>query len=100
MAGEASLHLAEGQILARVRSMGTPRIELTGFNDLGVERLKALGLISEIISWKLRLFVPTGTDGPHILAKLIERFPIARVVDRRGDGKVEERACKADARAA
>jgi hypothetical protein len=100
VAGEASLHIAEGQILARVRSMGTPRIELTGFNDLGVERLKALGLISEIISWKLRLFVPTGTEGPQILSKLIERFPITRVVDRRGDGKVEERACKADARAA
>jgi predicted RNA methylase len=87
VAGEASLHIAEGQILARVRSMGTPRIELTGFNDLGVERLKALGLISEIISWKLRLFVPTGTDGPQILGKLIERFPIQKVVDRRGDAK-------------
>ena len=87
MAGEASLHIAEGQILARVRSMGTPRIELTGFNDLGVERLKALGLISEIISWKLRLFVPTGTDGPQIFAKLIERFPITRVVDRRGNAQ-------------
>jgi hypothetical protein len=31
------------------------------------------------------LFVPTGTDGPQILAKLIERFPITRVVDRRGN---------------
>jgi hypothetical protein len=87
MAGEASLHIAEGQILARVRSMGTPRIELTGFNDLGVERLKALGLISEIISWKLRLFVPTGSTGPQILAKLIERFPIQKVVDRRSDAR-------------
>jgi hypothetical protein len=85
MAGEASLHIAEGQILARVRSMGTPRIELTGFNDLGVERLKALGLISEIISWQLRLFVPTGTNGLQIFAKLVERFPITRVVDRRSN---------------
>jgi predicted RNA methylase len=87
LAGEASLHLAEGQVLALVRSMGTPRIELTGFNDLGVERLKALGLISEIISWKLRLFVPTGTDGPQILAKLIERFPVQKVTDRRSDAR-------------
>ena len=87
MAGEAALHLAEGQVLARVRSMGTPRIELTGFNDLGVERLKALGLISEIISWKLRLFVPTSADGPQILAKLIERFPIQKVADRRSDAR-------------
>lgn len=100
MAGEASLHIAEGQVLARVRSMGTPRIELTGFNDLGVERLKALGLISEIISWKLRLFVPTGTDGPQIFARLIERFPIQKVVDRRSNGQIAERVCKTDARAA
>lgn len=65
--------------------MGVARIELTGFNDLGVERLKAMGLISEIISWKLRLFVPTGNDGPAILAKLIERFPIQKVLDRRSN---------------
>ena len=87
MAGEAALHLAEGQVLARVRSMGTPRIELTGFNDLGVELLKALGLISEIISWKLRMFVPTGADGPQILAKLIDRSPIQKVTDRRSDAR-------------
>lgn len=72
MAGSAVLHLAEGQILARVRAMGVHRIELTGFNDLGVERLKAMGLISEIVSWKLRLFVPTGSDGPVILGTLLE----------------------------
>ena len=58
------------------------RIELVGFNDLGVERLKALGLMSEIVSWKLRLFVPTGGDGPAILARLLERFPCQRVEAR------------------
>ena len=84
MAGSAVLHLAEGQILARVRAMGVHRIELTGFNDLGVERLKAMGLISEIVSWKLRLFVPTGSDGPVILGTLLERFPISSVSDRSG----------------
>jgi len=31
-----------------------------------VDRLKAFGLMSEIISWKLRLFVPTGASGPEI----------------------------------
>ncbi|MEO6215194.1 MAG: strawberry notch-like NTP hydrolase domain-containing protein [Sphingomonas sp.] len=82
LAGEAVLHLAEGQSLARVSSMGVPRIELTGFNDLGVERLKAIGLISEIVSWKLRLFVPTGADGAEILARLLERFPLQRVAER------------------
>lgn len=82
MAGEAVLHLAEGQRLQRVLSMHLHRIELIGFNDLGVERLKALGLMSEIVSWKLRLFVPTGGDGPAVLARLFERFPVARVEAR------------------
>ena len=79
ISGEAVLHLAEDQALTRVRAMGVHRIELTGFNDLGVERLKAIGLISEIVSWKLRLFVPTGADGPVVLARVLQRFPLQRV---------------------
>ena len=47
-----------------------------------VDRLKATGLISEIISWKLRLFVPTGAEGTTILAKVIERYPLIRIADR------------------
>ncbi|MDB5584507.1 MAG: Methylase [Bradyrhizobium sp.] len=82
IAGEAVLHLAEGQRLQRMLAMHLHRIELTGFNDLGVERLKALGLMSEIVSWKLRLFVPTGGDGPVVLSRLLERFPVARVEAR------------------
>ncbi|WP_426265098.1 strawberry notch-like NTP hydrolase domain-containing protein [Sphingomonas sp. PWP1-2] len=82
LAGEASLHLAEGQVLTRVRAMGVHRIELTGFNDLALQRLKTLGLISEIVSWKLRLFVPTGADGADVLARLMERYPLQRVAER------------------
>lgn len=80
--GDAKLHLAEEQTLARVRAMNDWRIELTGFNDLGVERLKSMGLISEIVSWKLRLYIPTGAVGVDVLAKLLERFPIQRVTAR------------------
>ena len=80
--GEAVLHLAEGNRLERVRAMGVHRIELIGFNDLAVERLKALGLISEIVSWKLRLFVPTGAAGPDVLARLLERYPLQQVAER------------------
>lgn len=47
-----------------------------------VERLKAMGFLSEIIAWKLRLFVPIGGDGPIILAKLLDRHPLQRVIDR------------------
>ena len=61
---------------------GRIRIELTGFTDAMVDRLKATGLFSEIISWKLRMFVPTGATGPAILAKVLERYPLVRVAER------------------
>ena len=82
-AGEALFHLTEGQLLRRVRAMNDWRIELTGFNDLGVERLKAMGLMSEIVSWKLRLYVPMGAAGAEAFARLVDRFPIQRVADRK-----------------
>jgi hypothetical protein len=48
-----------------------------------VPQLKALGLISEIIAWRLRLFVPTAGDrGPAILAALLERHPLLRANPR------------------
>jgi predicted RNA methylase len=80
--GKTVLDLTEGLQLRRVRVMGVNRIELTGFNDTMRDRLRAYGLFSEIISWKLRFFVPVDTTGPAILAKVLERYPIARIADR------------------
>lgn len=82
MDGRTILDLAEGLQLRRVRVMGVHRIELEGFTDVMRDGLKAMGLISEIISWKLRLFVPTGADGPNVLARLLERHPLQRVGER------------------
>jgi predicted RNA methylase len=83
LAGDSVVHLAEDQVLRRVRAMSDWRVELSGFNDLGVERLKAMGLISEIVSWKLRLYVPTGAVGVDVLRQLLDRFPIERVAGRK-----------------
>ena len=80
--GRTLLDLQEGLQLRRVNVMGEFRVELTGFTDGMVDRLKAMGLISEIISWKLRLFVPTGANGPTILGALMERYPLVRIADR------------------
>jgi predicted RNA methylase len=80
--GRAILQLQDGLELRRVKVMGEFRMELSGFSDGMVERLKAIGLISEIISWKLRLFVPTGTAGAAILAHLMERYPLVRLADK------------------
>jgi predicted RNA methylase len=82
MDGRTVLDLAEGLQLRRVRVMGANRIELTGFTDAMRDRLRAYGLFHEIISWKLRMFVPTDAAGPAILAKVLERYPLARVAER------------------
>jgi hypothetical protein len=76
------LELQDGLSLRRAKVMGVFRVELCGFTEGMVDRLKAMGLISEIITWKLRLFVPTGTTGPAILAELMERYPVIRIADR------------------
>ncbi len=80
--GAVTLHLADGLTLRRARVMHEQRIELAGFTAGMVERLKADGLIAEIISWKLRLFVPTGQAGQAIFARLNERHLLTHVTDR------------------
>jgi hypothetical protein len=76
----ATLDLAGDLQIRRSLVMHAFRIELTGYADGAVPQLKALGLASEIIAWRLRLFVPTAPDrGPAILAALLERHPLLRV---------------------
>ncbi|MDE2075233.1 MAG: strawberry notch family protein [Alphaproteobacteria bacterium] len=82
MDGRTILDLAESLQLRRVRVMGAHRIELSGFSDALKDRLKAYGLFSEIISWKLRLFVPTDESGVEILARLLDRYPVVRATER------------------
>jgi len=80
--GRTILDLAEGLQLRRVRVMGANRIELSGFTEAMRERLRAYGPFTEIISWKLRFFVPIDTSGPAILGKLLDTFPIERISER------------------
>jgi hypothetical protein len=78
--GKTVLHLSESLQLRRVRLMGEHRIELTGFTDAMRDRLRAL--FSEIISWKLRVFVPTDAGGMSVLARILDRYPIGCVAER------------------
>jgi len=82
MEGRTILDLAEGLQLRRARVMGANRIELSGFNDTMRDRLKAYGLFHEIISWKLRMFVPIDASGVAVLAKLLDRYPVERIGER------------------
>ncbi|HEX3500019.1 MAG TPA: hypothetical protein VHT04_11930 [Stellaceae bacterium] len=80
--GRSILDLAERLQLRRVRVMGAHRIELSGFTDTMRDRLKAYGLFHEIISWKLRMFVPTDAAGVAVLAKVLEHYPVERIGER------------------
>jgi hypothetical protein len=80
--GKTIIDLTEGLQLRRSRVMGANRIELSGFTDVMRDRLSAYGLFHEIISWKLRMFVPTDASAPVILAKVLERYPVQRIGER------------------
>ena len=56
-------------------------VELTGFTGGMVERPKAM-LISGIIAWRLRRFVPTGSQGPMVLAALLGRYKLTGISQR------------------
>ena len=83
LGGSAVVALADNMTLRRVRVMNDYRVELTGFTDGIRDRLRSIGLFSEMIAWKVRFFVPTTDEGPAILSRLIERH---RVVDVAGRG--------------
>jgi hypothetical protein len=79
----AALDLAGGLQIRRSMVMNAHRVELTGFTDGMVPQLKALGLASEIIAWRLRLFVPVAADrGPALLSTLLNRHPLLRANPR------------------
>ncbi|MBB1092118.1 strawberry notch family protein [Rhodopseudomonas palustris] len=80
--GKTIIDLAESLQLRRVRVMGANRIELTGFTEAMRDRLRAYGLFSEIISWKLRFFVPVDATGTAVLAKVLDQYPVLRIADR------------------
>jgi predicted RNA methylase len=80
--GKTILDLAEGLQLRRVRVMGANRIELTGFTNAMRERLSTYGLFHEIISWKLRMFIPTDAASIDVLRKVLDRYPVARIAER------------------
>ncbi|MEY9594395.1 putative RNA methylase [Bradyrhizobium yuanmingense] len=82
MDGRTVLDLGEDLQLRRVRVMGAYRIELSGFNDTMRDRLRAYGLFGEIISWKLRMFVPTDTSGVEVLSRVLDTYPVARISER------------------
>ena len=82
--GRTNLDLEQDLQLRRLRVMGAHRIELVGFTEAMRDRLRTYGLFTEIISWKLRFFVPTDRGGVDALGRLLEAYPIRRITEREG----------------
>ncbi|MDG3444579.1 strawberry notch family protein [Nitrospirillum amazonense] len=72
--GDAILNLADNLSIRRVRVMHDQRLELCGWSDTDVPSLKAAGCVSEIIAWRLRLFIPTGSR--HTFDAILERHQL------------------------
>jgi hypothetical protein len=76
LAGAPRLELRSGLGFRLSTLMGAKRIELTGFRDTEVEQLKSFGLFSEIVAWRLRLFLPLESEtGIDALARLFALYP-------------------------
>ena len=68
-----SFPLANGWRIAHRAIAFADRIEVEGPADTDLPALKRLGCVVEIVSWKVRVFVP----GADVLERLIERYPLA-----------------------
>ena len=68
----APFSLANGWRLVRRRLMGAERIEVEGPVDTDLPVLKRLGCVTEIVSWRTRVFVP----GAETVEQLLGRFPL------------------------
>ena len=80
MAGEIVAHLQNGIELRRVKILGQHRIELTGHTLAMLERLKTTGVFTEMIAWKVRVFVPTAA--PQTIEDLAALYPLMRTAGR------------------
>jgi len=79
--GDAALILADGYKLKRVRQMGSQRLELVGWTDHHLASLKALGMTTEVISWKTRLFLPFNDRA--VFERLLEKHPIEDIQEQK-----------------
>ncbi|KMO37508.1 strawberry notch family protein [Methylobacterium aquaticum] len=80
LGGRTSLQLAGGLQVKRARVMGEDRIEVIGASESARAGLKTIGLFSEVISFRTRLFIPVGERGAAILAAMMERHALLRCV--------------------
>ena len=69
----ATVHLVNGWKLARRRHMAGERVEIEGPTDRDLPALKRAGCVTEIVSWRTRVFAPNTAA----IDRVIEHWPIA-----------------------
>ena len=74
MARGTAFPLANGWRIARRRLAGADRIEIEGPADGQIDTLKRLGCVTEIVSYRTRVFVPAET----VLSRVVERWPVGQ----------------------
>ena len=69
----ASIQLVNGWGICRRRLMNAERVEIEGPNDSDLSALKRAGCVTEIVTWRTRVFAPNTS----VLERIIEHWPIA-----------------------
>ncbi len=69
----ATVNLVNGWKLARRRHMAGERVEIEGPTDRDLPALKRAGCVTEIVSWRTRVFAPNTAA----IDRVIEHWPIA-----------------------
>jgi hypothetical protein len=78
---DETLVLPNGWKLEKRRVSGENRIELVGPGNFEIGLLKQLGVFTEIINYRTRMFVPTGTDAESVLGRILADHPVVRSLD-------------------
>ena len=78
MAGGKSYRLEGGLHLGRRLQMGKPRIEVMGALTHTIPTYKAMGMFTEMVTYQMRLFIPTGAEGQATLERLLEKHPVIK----------------------
>ena len=74
MVARTTLSLLGGMELRRSLAIGQPRLEVIDAPASHLPEMKAIGCLTEVIQWKTRVFIPTGTT--EVLSRVLAKYPV------------------------
>lgn len=80
------IQLADGVSVRRSLVAGVQRVEVQNYPHTALGQLKAIGLTTEIINYKTRLFISANDTGPTLLEAVMKRHPFVDARRRQGRG--------------